>query len=80
VFKIHEGRPNVLDRIKNGDITSSSIRQWQNPREHEVAIRNAALAAKIPIMTTVALRWRARMNSITTKNEKFRSAACRNTT
>jgi carbamoyl-phosphate synthase large subunit len=54
VFKIHEGRPNVLDRIKNGDInfiintTSGKI-----PREHEVVIRNAALAAKIPIMTTV---------------------------
>src|SRR6478736_1137892 len=27
VFKIHEGRPNVLDRIKNGDINSSSTRQ-----------------------------------------------------
>src|SRR5438093_1299904 len=54
VFKIHEGRPNVLDRIKNGDINfiintpSGTI-----PREHEVVIRNAALAAKIPIMTTV---------------------------
>src|SRR5437764_1615410 len=54
VFKIHEGRPNVLDRIKNGDINfiiNTPI--GKIPREHEVVIRNAALAAKIPIMTTV---------------------------
>ena len=54
VFKIHEGRPNVLDRIKNGDITFIiNTPSGKIPREHEVAIRNAALAAKIPIMTTV---------------------------
>jgi carbamoyl-phosphate synthase large subunit len=54
VFKIHEGRPNVLDRIKNGDIHFIiNTPSGKIPREHEVAIRNAALAAKIPIMTTV---------------------------
>jgi carbamoylphosphate synthase large subunit/REP element-mobilizing transposase RayT len=54
VFKIHEGRPNVLDRIKNGDITFIiNTPSGKVPREHEVVIRNAALAAKIPIMTTV---------------------------
>jgi carbamoyl-phosphate synthase large subunit len=54
VFKIHEGRPNVLDRIKNGDITFIiNTPSGKIPREHEVVIRNAALAAKIPIMTTV---------------------------
>jgi len=54
VFKIHEGRPNVLDRIKNGDINFIiNTPSGKIPREHEVAIRNAALAAKIPIMTTV---------------------------
>ena len=54
VFKLHEGRPNVLDRIKNGDINFIiNTPSGKIPREHEVAIRNAALAAKIPIMTTV---------------------------
>jgi carbamoyl-phosphate synthase large subunit len=54
VFKIHEGRPNVLDRIKNCDINFIiNTPSGKIPREHEVVIRNAALAAKIPIMTTV---------------------------
>jgi carbamoyl-phosphate synthase large subunit len=54
VFKIHEGRPNVLDRIKNGDINFIiNTPSGKIPREHEVVIRNAALAAKIPIITTV---------------------------
>jgi carbamoylphosphate synthase large subunit/REP element-mobilizing transposase RayT len=54
VFKLHEGRPNVLDRIKNGDINFIiNTPSGKIPREHEVMIRNAALAQKIPIMTTV---------------------------
>src|SRR6266550_4245624 len=54
VFKLREGRPNVLDRIKNGDINFIiNTPSGKIPREHEVVIRNAALAAKIPIMTTV---------------------------
>jgi carbamoyl-phosphate synthase large subunit len=54
VFKLDEGRPNVLDRIKNGDINFIiNTPSGKTPREHEVMIRNAALAAKIPIMTTV---------------------------
>src|SRR4026209_1822447 len=54
VFKIREGRPNVLDRVKNGDISFIiNTPSGKIPREHEVVIRNAALAAKIPIMTTV---------------------------
>ena len=54
VLKIHEGRPNVLDRIKNGDINFIiNTPTGKIPREHEVVIRNTALAAKIPIMTTV---------------------------
>ncbi len=54
VFKIHEGRPNVLDRVKNGDINFIiNTPSGKIPREHEVVIRNTALAAKIPIMTTV---------------------------
>ena len=54
VFKLHEGRPNVLDRVKNGDINFIiNTPSGKIPREHEVMIRNAALAAKIPIMTTI---------------------------
>jgi carbamoyl-phosphate synthase large subunit len=54
VFKIHEGRPNVLDRIKNGDINFIiNTPSGKIPREDEVAIRNASLAQKIPIMTTI---------------------------
>jgi carbamoyl-phosphate synthase large subunit len=54
VFKIQEGRPNVLDRIKNGDISFIiNTPSGKIPRQHEIEIRNAALAAKIPIMTTV---------------------------
>ncbi len=54
VHKLREGRPNVLDRIKNGDITFIvNTPSGKIPREDEVLIRNAALAKKIPIMTTV---------------------------
>jgi carbamoyl-phosphate synthase large subunit len=54
VFKLHEGRPNVLDRIKNGEINFIiNTPSGKVPREHEVMIRNAALAQRIPIMTTV---------------------------
>jgi carbamoyl-phosphate synthase large subunit len=54
VYKLREGRPNVLDRVKNGDITFIiNTPSGKIPREDEVMIRNAALAKKIPIMTTV---------------------------
>ncbi len=54
VYKLREGRPNVLDRVKNGDINFIiNTPSGKIPREDEVLIRNAALAKKIPIMTTV---------------------------
>src|SRR5437879_1971667 len=54
VFKLHEGRPNVLDRVKNGDINFIiNTPSGKIPREDEVRIRNASLAQRIPIMTTV---------------------------
>ena len=54
VFKLREGRPNVLDRVKNGDVNFIiNTPSGKIPREDEVLIRNAALAKKIPIMTTV---------------------------
>jgi carbamoyl-phosphate synthase large subunit len=54
VFKLREGRPNVLDRVKNGDINFIiNTPSGKIPREDEVTIRNASLAQKIPIMTTI---------------------------
>jgi carbamoyl-phosphate synthase large subunit len=54
VYKIGDGRPDVVDLIKNGDIKFIiNTPSGKIPREHEVVIRNTALAAKIPIMTTV---------------------------
>src|SRR5438132_9781794 len=54
VFKIREGRPNVLDRVKNSDISFIiNSPSGKIPREDEVTIRNAAIAQKIPIMTTL---------------------------
>jgi carbamoyl-phosphate synthase large subunit len=54
LFKIGEGRPNVLDRVSNGEISFIiNTPSGKTPREHEVMIRNAALRRKIPIMTTV---------------------------
>ncbi len=54
VFKLREGRPNVLDRVKNGEINFIiNTPSGKIPREDEVTIRNAAIAQKIPIMTTL---------------------------
>jgi carbamoyl-phosphate synthase large subunit len=54
VFKLREGRPNVLDRVKNGEIHFIiNTPSGKIPREDEVLIRNASLAQKIPIMTTI---------------------------
>ena len=54
VFKIAEGRPNVRDLIKNGQIQFIiNTPSGKIPREDEVKIRTAALSERIPIMTTV---------------------------
>jgi len=54
VFKLREGRPDVSDLVKNGQINFIiNTPSGKIPREDEVRIRNAALAEKIPIMTTV---------------------------
>ena len=54
LYKLQEGRPNILDLIKNGDmhfiINTPSGRQ---PRRDEVIIRSAAVAARIAMMTTL---------------------------
>jgi len=54
VYKIREGRPHVLDLVRNGDIHFIiNTPSGKIPREDEVQIRNASLARKIPIMTTI---------------------------
>ena len=54
VHKIREGRPNVLDLVTNGEINFIvNTPSGKIPREDEVKIRNASLAQKIPIMTTI---------------------------
>jgi len=54
VFKIAEGRPNVRDLVKNGQIQFIiNTPSGKIPREDEVKIRTAALSERIPIMTTV---------------------------
>ncbi len=54
VHKIREGRPHVLDLVSNGDINFIiNTPSGKIPREDEVRMRNASLARKIPIMTTI---------------------------
>jgi carbamoyl-phosphate synthase large subunit len=54
VFKIAEGRPNVLDVVKNGQIQFIiNTPSGKTPRQDEVKIRTAALSQRIPIVTTV---------------------------
>ena len=52
--KLAQGRPNVVDMIKNGEmqfiINTPSGKQ---PRQDEVIIRSTAVANRIPIMTTL---------------------------
>ena len=55
LFKVTEGRPNVLDMIKNGEIAFIiNTPSGKIPREDEVKIRSAAVSNRIPIMTTLS--------------------------
>lgn len=55
VSKIGEGRPDILDMIKNGDIQFIiNTPSGPTPRRDEVRIRSAAVANRIPIMTTLS--------------------------
>jgi len=54
VFKLREGRPHVLDRIKNGDVQLIiNTPSGKIPREDELKMRSGARGAKIPIITTM---------------------------
>ncbi len=54
IYRLSEGRPNVLDMIKNGDLQFIiNTPSGQQPRLDEIKIRSAATAARIATMTTV---------------------------
>ena len=55
VHKLHEGRrPNVLDRIKNGEIALVvNTPSEAASRQDAVTIRSTAVANKIPIYTNL---------------------------
>ncbi|QSR87402.1 carbamoyl-phosphate synthase large subunit [Candidatus Methylacidiphilum infernorum] len=55
LYKLSEGRPNVLDMIKNGEISlviNTPSGSWA--RKDEIRIRTTSLYSKIPVMTTMA--------------------------
>jgi carbamoyl-phosphate synthase large subunit len=55
LFKLNEGRPHVLDMIKNGEIAFIiNTPSGKIPRQDEVKIRGAAVAYRVPIMTTLS--------------------------
>ncbi len=54
LFKLSEGRPNVLDMIKNGEISFIiNTPSGRIPRQDEVRIRSGAITHRIPITTTL---------------------------
>lgn len=55
MLKLHEGRPNILDAIKNEDIQLIiTTPSGEEAREDGILIRRSALAYKIPMITTIA--------------------------
>ncbi len=54
LYKLQEGRPNILDLIKNGQMHFIiNTPSGQQPRKDEVIIRSAAVAARVAMMTTL---------------------------
>ena len=54
LYRLQEGRPNILDLIKNGEMHFIiNTPSGQKPRRDEVVIRSAAVAARVAMMTTL---------------------------
>ena len=54
VFKFGEGRPDIVDRIKNGEIDLViNTPSGKKPKADEVAIRSESVAHNIPCVTTL---------------------------
>ena len=76
LFKLAEGRPNVLDMIKNGEISFIiNTPAGKTPREDEVKIRSAAVSQRIPIMTTMRAA-KASLQGITSLREQGFEVKC----
>jgi carbamoyl-phosphate synthase large subunit len=55
VFKVGEGRPDIVDRIKNGEIDLViNTPSGKKPKADEVAIRSQSVAHNIPCITTLS--------------------------
>ncbi|MBV9391240.1 MAG: carbamoyl-phosphate synthase large subunit, partial [Verrucomicrobia bacterium] len=55
LFKLSEGRPHVLDMIKNDEIILIiNTPSGKTPRKDEVQIRSLAVSRRIPILTTIS--------------------------
>jgi len=55
VFKVGEGRPDIVDRMKNGEVQLViNTPSGKKPKADEVAIRSQAVAHNIPIITTLS--------------------------
>jgi carbamoyl-phosphate synthase large subunit len=55
VFKVGEGRPDIVDQIKNGEIhLVINTPSGKKPKADEVAIRSQSVAHNIPIVTTLS--------------------------
>jgi carbamoyl-phosphate synthase large subunit len=71
VFKLNEGRPNCVDMIKNGEIQLViNTPRGMVPRHDENAIRAAAYANNVCIMTTITGA-RAALNGIRAQKAKL---------
>ncbi|NJO46224.1 MAG: carbamoyl-phosphate synthase large subunit [Oscillatoriales cyanobacterium RM2_1_1] len=54
-LKLHEGRPNILDSIKNGNVQLCiNTPSGEDARADGILIRRTALAYKIPLITTIS--------------------------
>ena len=54
IFKVSEGRPNIVDLLKNGDVhIVINTPSGKRPKADEIAIRSAAVQYNIPIVTTI---------------------------
>ena len=55
VFKMGEGRPDIVDQIKNGQIhLVINTPSGKKPKADEVAIRSQSVAHNIPCITTLS--------------------------
>ena len=55
VFKVHEGRPHVVDLIKNREVTLIiNTPSGRMERSDDRTIRSSAVSYKVPCITTMA--------------------------